>query len=282
MSWFPTGTGHELAIDDGRIVARNSKGKPLAKVPAAAKKTQAWEELDSLLSFLHAHESEVKEQVELWLLRSLPVPVQLLKEVWVDESWRRFLTDLVVSTPDGEAVGFLRSVTAQGVGIVDLDGETLTLDTPQVLLPHPVLLADLNDIREFAVELGVQQSVDQLFREVHLKPADLDPEARELSDWADGKFEQLRFAQARAAANGFKMSGGYAVCPCHDDGRLIVARYWVGSGYPEEETYTGELHWSVGDVVVPVNEVGPLAYSEGVRMAAHIFAGRAVEKEDER
>ena len=37
------------------------------------------------------------------------------------------------------------------------------------------------------------------------------------------------------------------------------------------------------DRIVPVAEVGPLAYSEGVRMAAHIFAGRKVKADkDER
>ena len=69
MQWIPTGTGHELAIRDGVIVARNSKGKELASVPPAARKTSAWEDLDAALSFLHTHDAEAGAEVERWLLR---------------------------------------------------------------------------------------------------------------------------------------------------------------------------------------------------------------------
>ena len=88
MEWIPTGTGHELSIEGGKIVARNDKGKTLNSVPAAAKKTQVWEDLDSTLIFLHQHELEVGEAVERWFLRSLPVPRSLLAAVWPDEAWR--------------------------------------------------------------------------------------------------------------------------------------------------------------------------------------------------
>ena len=44
MGWTPTGTGHELTIQDGRIVARNAKGRILVNVPAKVKKTEAYEQ----------------------------------------------------------------------------------------------------------------------------------------------------------------------------------------------------------------------------------------------
>ncbi len=280
MHWTPTGTGYELAIRDGVIVARNAKGKELGSVPSAVKKTAAWEELDSALSFLHQHDAEAGAEVERWLLRSLPVPSKVLAEVWEDEAWRSWLTDLVVATDDGIS-GFLRSAAPAGLGVVDLDGESVTVVAERVLLPHPALLSDLGDLREFAVELGIKQRFDQLFREVHVKPADLDPRARELNDWAGGDFDQLRFAAGRASSAGFKVSGGYATCLCFEDGAAITARYWIGADYPECETTTGELHWLRDEHVVPLAEVGPLAWSEGIRMAAHIYAGRKVAKEDE-
>lgn len=64
MGWTPTGTGHELTIQDGRIVARNAKGRILVNVPAKVKKTEAYEQLDDLLIFLADHDAEVGEQVE--------------------------------------------------------------------------------------------------------------------------------------------------------------------------------------------------------------------------
>ena len=283
MQWIPTGTGHELAIRDGVIVARNSKGKELASVPPAARKTAAWEDLDAALSFLHTHDAEAGAEVERWLLRSLPVPRAVLAEVWPDEAWRSWLTDLVVAADDGKVAGFLRAADSGGLGVVDLDGESVTITAERVLLPHPALLADLDDLREFAVELGIKQRFDQLFREVHRRPADIAPEVVELTQYAGGEFEQLRFAAGRASSAGFKVSGGYATCLCFEDGEPITARYWIGADSPECETVTGNLHWVRNDHIVPVAEVGPLAYSEGVRMAAHIFAGRKVKADkDER
>ena len=283
MQWIPTGTGHELAIRDGVIVARNSKGKELASVPPAVRKTAAWEDLDAALSFLHTHDTEAGAEVERWLLRSLPVPRAVLAEVWPDEAWRSWLTDLVVAADDGKVAGFLRAADPGGLGVVDLDGESVTITAERVLLPHPALLADLDDLREFAVELGIKQRFDQLFREVHRRPADIAPEVVELTQYAGGEFEQLRFAAGRASSAGFKVSGGYATCLCFEDGEPITARYWIGAESPEYETVTGDLHWVRDDHIVPVAEVGPLAYSEGVRMAAHIFSGRKVKADkDER
>ncbi len=283
MQWIPIGTGHELAIRDGMIVARNSKGKELASVPPAARKTAVWEDLDATLSFLHTHDAEAGAEVERWLLRSLPVPRTVLAEVWADEAWRSWLTDLVIAADDGKVAGFLRAADANGLGIVDLDGESVTITAERVLLPHPALLADLDDLREFAVELGIKQRFDQLFREVHRRPDDISPDVVELAQYAGGEFEQLRFAAGRASSAGFKVSGGYATCLCFEDGEPVTARYWIGADSPEFETVTGDLHWVRDDRIVPVAEVGPLAYSEGVRMAAHIFAGRKVKADkDER
>ena len=278
MEWIPTGTGHELSIEGGKIVARNDKGKTLKSVPAAAKKTQVWEDLDSTLIFLHQHDLEVGEAVERWFLRSLPVPRSLLAAVWPDEAWRSWLTDLVVSTPDGEVAGFLRATHLDALGVVDLDGESARISDEAVLIPHPAALADLDELREFAAELGISQRFDQLFRDVHrADPAKA--EALELNTWSGGSFKQLRYAAGRATAAGFKVSGGYSTCPVYEDGALVTARYWIGADSPEAETETGDLHWVRDDHVIRIGEVGPIAYSEGVRMAAHIYAGRVIDDE---
>lgn len=283
MGWTPTGTGHELTIQDGRIVARNAKGRILVNVPAKVKKTEAYEQLDDLLIFLADHDAEVGEQVERWLLRSLPVPTTLLAQVWADETWRSWLTDLVIATDDedDEVVGFLRAADATGLGVIDLDGESQRLNPAAIVLPPPVLLADLDELREFAAELGIEQRFDQLFREVHRKPDPLPkPEASELDTWSGGHFDQLRFAVGRAQGAGFRVLGGYAATTIHEGDQEVTARYWIGADYPDEPTETGLLHWVQANEVLSLKQVGPVAYSEGVRMANRIYAGRKVEKEE--
>lgn len=288
-AWIDLPSGYSLTIDNGTILARNAKGKDLKSVPAAVKKTDEFLELDGLLTWLNAHEAECRDQVERWLLRSLPVPTAVLATVWPDPTWQAALTDLVVrpaDDDDDDNLGFLRAATVEAdgkptVGIVNLDGESVTLEAAEILIPHPALLPDLDDLREFAAELGIEQSFNQLQREVHPLPDPL-PEATvtSLHDWAGAEFEQLRFAMGRATGAGFAVKGGYAVARIHEGGRLVEASYWIGADYPEGPTWTEDLSWMVDGKELPVRDVGPVAYSEGVRMARHIHAGRKVEEEN--
>lgn len=174
--------------------------------------------------------------------------------MWPDPTWQAALTDLVVrpaDDDDDDNLGFLRAATVEAdgkptVGIVNLDGESVTLEAAEILIPHPALLPDLDDLREFAAELGIEQSFNQLQREVHPLPDPL-PEATvtSLHDWAGAEFEQLRFAMGRATGAGFAVKGGYAVARIHEGGRLVEASYWIGADYPEGPTWTEDLSWMV-------------------------------------
>lgn len=277
-AWIETETGHSIALgDDGRIVARNAKGKALATVPPAVKKTATYEQLESLAIFLDQHIEEAGRQIETWLLRSLPVPRKVITAVWPDPAWQGWLRDLVVMTPDRELSGLLRAADEDGLGVVDLDGESLTLTDDTILIPHPAVIPDLDEARELAAELGVNQQFNQLFRDVH-RPTGVDPTATQLTDWAGGHFDELRFVAARAQSAGFPVQGGFATCTVYEGGRRTVAQFWIGAEYPESETETGPLSWAIDGTDVKVGEVGPIAYSEGVRMATHIYAGRKVEE----
>lgn len=288
LTWIEAPGGYALAIDGNTIRARNSKGKVLKSVPAAVKKTDEFLELDNLLVWLKSHEAECGTQVETWLLRSLPVPAVVIAAVWPDEAWESWLRDLIIRpTDDASLTGFLREASivdgTPHLGIVDLDGETQNITAEEILIPHPVLLDDLADLREFAADLGVQQRFDQLQRAVYELPDPLpDASITSLDTWADGRFDQLRFATGRAQSGGFSIKGGYAVTRIYEGGQLVEARYWIGAGDdPVDDAWTDELEWVVGDEVVPVRNVGPVAYSEGVRMASYIYAGRTVDENDE-
>ena len=56
------------------------------------------------------------------------------------------------------------------------------------------------------------------------------------------------------------------------DGALSDVPTWLA------ETETGDLHWVRSGDPVPIGQVGPVAYSEGVRMATRIYAGRKPDK----
>lgn len=288
MAWLATAGGYQVTLQAGEVACRNASGRLLKSVPPAIREDPVVVGLRQLTEWLARHDGLCRAEVERWMVRSLPVPAAVLRSVWPDEAWRTALTDLVVAVSDRDGrfdpdeVGFLRDVDEQGIGLVNLDGETLRVPATELLIPHPVLLPDLDDMREFAADLAVRQSVDQLFRATWTRPADLDPQRTRLDDYSGGQYNELRHLLARAAGLGYPVRGGYAVCRVFEAGRTVEARFWVGSDDPSWETETGDLVFTdrTGTGLRLV-EVGPVAWSEGVRMASTLYAGRVVEKAEE-
>ncbi|MBQ1089418.1 DUF4132 domain-containing protein [Streptomyces sp. B93] len=281
MGWVSAG-GYEVALDDGKVVCRNAAGRRLKSVPPKIADDPAVVALRQLVEWLGRHERQCLADVERWMVRSLPVPFGVLARVWPDPAWQGALRDLVVTGADGAVAGFLRDADAErGLGLVDLDGDTVRVTTDLVRLPHPVLLDDLEELREFAVELGVEQRAQQLFREVWRRPAAVDAEAASVEDFAGGAFKQLRFLHGRVAQLGYRVRGGHAVCSVVEDGRGVEARVWVGDYDGYEETETGALVFTdPAGRVLKLGQVGPVAWSEGMRMAAALYAGRDIQDEE--
>ncbi len=252
----------------------------LKSVPSSVKDDPAVVQLRQVTEWLARHEASCLAQVETWMVRSLPVPLSVLAAVWADPSWQRALRDLVVR-PGTAGLGLLRAVEAgRGVGLVTLDGDTVFVPADAVTIPHPVLLDDLDELREFVADLQVEQALAQLFREITPRPAGLRERDVSVDDWSNGEFAELRHLTGRATAQGYGVRGGYAMLRIWEDGRALDARYWLGSDAPDYPAWTGELGWVDEQArPVPLTEVGPVAWSEGARMAARIYAGRKTEEE---
>jgi hypothetical protein len=78
------------------------------------------------------------------------------------------------------------------------------------------------------------------------------------------------------------VSGGSAVTRVWEAARLVEARYWIGSEAADSPVSTGDLIWvAPGGRRLELREIGPVAYSEGMRMAALVHAGRAADDEGE-
>lgn len=288
--WLETETDYKVALRDGKVIALNKAGKELKTVPAKLKDDAVTQNLRDLMEWLEGHEREITAQITAWMVKSLPVSATVLAQVWQDESWRRWLTDLVIlpCTPAGAplpgvgATGFLRSAaTAQDIAVVTLDGETEPLGADHLLIAHPIRLGtDLDDYRSFAADLGITQGTAQLMRETF--PLGERPLTEtSVRDFADGAFDALQHVTSRAQTLGYLIKGGYAVCNLTHDGVPLQASFWVGSGEPQGETVTGDLSWVRAGVSLTLAEVGAVAFSEGMRMAAALYAARKVDTEDE-
>ncbi|MCO8273230.1 DUF4132 domain-containing protein [Actinoplanes sp. TRM 88003] len=288
MGWVPAGADYEVSVDKGKVVARTAHGKPLKALPKALKEHEAVVGLRQLIEWLRRHEASCRAEAERWMIRSLPVPARLIAEVWADEAWRAVLRDVVVVpvAADGSLepafAGLLRDAGAD-LGVVDLDGESARITAPTVVIPHPVLLPELDDLREFAADLGVEQGLLQLFREIWRKPAAEADQRRELDRYAGAYFKELRHVQSRATSSGYRVQGGTAVCRVWEGGATVVASVWIGDGDPSYETsLSGVSFTDAAGEPVPAADVPPVAWSEGLRMAATLHAARVVEEENAR
>jgi hypothetical protein len=165
--------------------------------------------------------------------------------------------------------------------VVNLDGESVWLDPARVALPHPVLLEELDDLREFATELALSQGTPQLYREVWVKPADEAARLAALGQYAGARYEELRHLTARASNHGYRVRGGSAVCQVWEGGGQVAASVWLGDYDPWSEAETGPVEFTTAaGASVPLADVGPVAWSEGLRMAATLYAGRSMTKEE--
>lgn len=283
--WLPAPEGYQVALLEGKVAARNSKGRVLSSVPAKLKDSEEVKSLRALQEWLDRHERECRARVEEWMLRSLPIPAPLVTAVWSDPAWAAPMQDLVVAPvdPDGRPAwanaGLLRAVAADGIKVVDLDGDTRVVRHPAFVAAHPVLLDELADWQELAVDLRATQGTDQLWRTTFARPGGVSADARSVNDFDGGRFDQLRFVLGRCRSLGFGVQGGYSVVPVWESGHLVEARFWVGSGNPEYRTEVGPLVWVDADgSTLSLGQVGKVAYSEGVRMASMVFAGRKTQE----
>ncbi|MFG2737053.1 DUF4132 domain-containing protein [Streptomyces harbinensis] len=282
MGWISAGA-YEVALDDGgKVICRNAKGRQLKTVPPKIADDPAVVGLRQLTEWLDRHQRECLATVERWMIRSLPVPTAALVALWPDTAWQAALRNLVITDTDGTVAGYLRDADgARGLGLVDLDGDSVRISPDRVRVPHPVLLDDLDELRDFATELDLRQGVQQLHREVFRRTTE-DPRASSVDTYAGGVYQRFRFLAGRAVSHGYRVRGGQAVLSVVEDGRTIEARMWLGdAGYDEAET--GPLGWTTEDgTALTLGDVGPVAWSEGMRMAADLYAGRDIKSSEER
>lgn len=284
MGWLSAGDGYEIALLDGKVAVRatsgRAAGRQLKALPKALREHPEVERLRRLAEWLDRHAAGCVAQVDAWMVSSLPVPTGLLARVWPDEAWQRALRDVALVGDDPDEVGFLRDATPEGeLRVVNLDGETVRLAPATVTLPHPVLLPDLEELREFAAELGISQGVEQIHRATWVKPEVKDARSASVSEFSGARFRSRFALAARATALGYRVSGGYATCRVRDGGENVEASVWIGEPYWDGDMETGDLTWSdAAGHSLRLTDVGPVAYSEGMRMAAALHAGRNVEE----
>lgn len=276
--WLPAGD-YLLRLAGDEILARTAHGEPLNTVPATAKKHEAYDYLDARRAFLAQHAATCRGTVRGWFSPGVAIPVSVLTAVWPDDAWKAALTDLVLT--DGAVTGLLRHAEDTALHLLGLDGESVTItrtDAATVHIPHPVTLTELDDWREFAVALGVRQSIDQLFRRITHKPAGTQEQAAALTAYRQGRYERAGHLIGRARGAGFTASLDAVSTQVEEAGRPVTAELRINGYLPDEDATLGELSFHTGGTTLTPADVGPVAWSEAIRMADYIWAGRTQQE----
>ncbi|MFD5801060.1 DUF4132 domain-containing protein [Streptomyces sp. NPDC127020] len=285
MGWLAAGDEYEVALVEGRVVARSAvakspdgrEGKRERSLPEEIRDRPEVLELQRFAEWLDRHAADCAAQVDRWMVSTLPVPAGLLGRVWPDEAWRAALRDIVVVGDHPDETGFLRDAAESGeLRLVGPDGATVRLKPRTVTMPHPVLLPRLEELRRFAAESGVVQGVEQINRRTWTRPSGSGTTAHNVTEFAGAEYRSWFHLSSRATSLGYQISGSSVVDRIRDAGRIVTASVGMSDPFTEEKAWTGGLAWSVEDGrrYLPLAEIGPVAWSEGMRMAAALHAGR--------
>jgi hypothetical protein len=134
-----------------------------------------------------------------------------------------------------------------------------------------VLIPELSEWRDLVAAQGIQQQLPQLHRPVFPRPERVDPTSTEWTKWSGVEFSALSSALSAANHLGFRVAAGLSRCRVWEAGALVEARMYLGEGDPFYSTETGPLYWvDRQERVLPLAEVGPVAWSEGCAMAQGI------------
>lgn len=271
--WLPTGT-YLLRLAGDTIIAADADGHPLPAVPAAATTHEVYEHLDARRAFLAHHAATCRDTVRDWFNTGVAVPVSVLTAVWPDDAWQDALTDVVLT--DGTVTGVLRHADPDALHLMDLDGNSVTVartDAATARIPHPITLTHLSTWRELAVD----QSIDQLCREITHKPAGAQEQATRLRAYRHARYERAGHLIGRARTAGFTATLSAVSTQVTEDGRWVTAELGVTAYLPDEYATLGELSFRTDHTPLTPADVGPIAWSEAIRMADHIWDGRTQE-----
>ncbi|MER7082297.1 protein of unknown function [Saccharopolyspora kobensis] len=264
MGWIGIATGHEITVEGALrpvLACRTAAGRVLAKVPANVKKDPAAVRLAALCDRVGEHARAVHDQVESWMVRSLPVPAAVLAAVWDDPVWRETLTDLVIApildgTPDLGRCALLREGAWAGADAF--------------AIPHPLLLGEeLPGWR--ARDLG--QVVEQVDREVWRRPASMDRAfgVVDTFGYLDAQYESGAAFERRVHELGGRLKRDRARFTVHAPEPLGIEIDVDWSG-PMSPAYMAWLSFTSDG-----REIGDIAWSEGIRILMGLYAKRTVD-----
>lgn len=176
---LPTGDfvveGYTIAFgDDEEVQIRDPKGKRLKSVPAKVRQSDDYQALMRGRKDDRSRGKRARRVLEERMISGTPIVADELAWLVQDAAFEDLFRGLVVvadGSPERAPAVLVGWDSTRGLGVVPLDYDAKWIGWPTVTIPHPSHLSDLTEWQDLLIELGLQQGLAQVFREVKSVPA---------------------------------------------------------------------------------------------------------------
>ena len=114
-----------------------------------------------------------------------------------------------------------------------------------------------------------------------MKPDDAVGRQQAVRAYSDGRYEKAQVLIGRSRGGGFTTTMQEVSLIVVEDGVEVRISLDIDAWDPWEGGTIGELSFYQDGQSLPLEKVGPITWSEGIRMAEFVYAGRTGESAEE-
>lgn len=276
------------------VVVIDPKGKRLKSVPAKVKKSDSYQTMMRGRKDDRLRPRRARFAIENRMVAGLPFTAEEMAWLSQDLAYGPHLRGLIFA-PEGQSEAsmgvIVRFDEQRGLGLVPLDYDSRWVPFSEGLIPHPIRMPSLSDWQDLIIDLGLEQPIPQVFRELR-RVQHAERRLKESSLLAGGETRSAAAIERLLMEAGWTVKRGLArrKLSARVDARPAQVEAWFDYGEfytPDEPTFLGNFGFA--DVAtkrrLTFEEVPEIIVSEAIRSletcAAQAGAKKAEENEIE-
>lgn len=282
--------GYTLTFgEDGELVVTDAKGKKLKSVPDKLRKNEDYQALMRGRLDDRARGARARRVLEERMISGATLTGDELAWLVEDDAFAPLLRGVLVHPVDRprDAGILLAWDAARGLGVLPMDYDARWLGWATVEVVHPMKLSDVTTWQDLLIDLGIQQELVQLFREVKNVPT----AHRNLTESSMLSGRETRSGSAierSLMAEGWVTRRGMArrKLSVRTGTGVVSVEAWFDYGeyyMPGEPTTTGSFGFTRVDTgkAFKFTEVPAVLVSEAIRSLELCLAQAGAKKDDD-
>lgn len=273
--------------DDEEVIITDAKGKRLKSVPSKLRQTDDYQSLMRGRKDDRGRGKKAKRVLEDRMISGAPLTADEVAWLVQDDAFEEYFKGLVV-IPKGAAdpVVLVAWDAQRGLGILPLDYDSRWIGWHDIDIPHPSKIRDVSAWQDMLVDLGLQQALVQVFREVKTVPV-AQRQLFECTMLANRETRSAASMERILMDDGWITRRGHAkrTLSLREASGVTTVEAWFDYGeyyMPSDETTTGAF--GVNDDKgrpLRMNDVPPVLLGEIIRSLEVACASAGAKKDDD-